>query len=391
MEQTEITMHKIYPYAKQSINDADIAAVTTSLQSDFLTRGPQVEAFEEAVAEYCGARYAVALNSGSSALEAACYAAQLTPFDRLVTTPNSFIATVACAMHGGVDPLFVDIDRKTGNLDLNQVAHNVHYESSRGRNIYVPVHFAGIPVDIERLNNMIADPDAVIIEDAAHAIGSCYADGTKVGSCNSSQMTIFSFHPAKTMTTGEGGMVLTNEEEYRDRLRLFRNNGMQRDPQQHAPWYYEVAKVSGNYHMTEMQAALGLSQLARLDTFVEKRRQLWQRYRELLTGAPNIRLFEPEDPNRVAFHLMVVQIDFAACNMTRVQLMEQLKAEGIGTQVHYIPLYRHPVLAGADISGYFPEMEAYYAQALSLPLYYDMNVEDVDHIVSVLRSALTEH
>lgn len=383
-------MHRFFPYAKQSINADDIAAVKASLESDFLTRGPQVEAFEEAVANYCGARYAVSFNSGSSALEAACYAAKLTPHDRLVTTPNSFIATIGCAMHFGVDPLFVDIDRKTGNLDLNQVAHNIHYESSRGRNIYMPVHFSGIPVDVERLNNMIADPEAIIIEDAAHAIGSSYADGTKVGSCINSQMTIFSFHPAKTMTTGEGGLVTTNDEEFCHRLRLFRNNGIQRDLQQAAPWYYEVSQVSGNYHMTEMQAALGLSQLARLEEFVTKRRQLWKRYRELLRDVPQLRLFEPENIENVAFHLMVVQIDYAASNTTRIQLIEKLKEDGIGTQVHYIPLYRHPVLAkgNPDISSYFPEMEAYYAQALSLPLYYDMTLDDVDYIAKTLTRTL---
>lgn len=387
-------MNKFLPYAKQSINADDLNAVNESLQSEFLTRGPKVEAFEDAVAQYCGARYAVSFNSGTSALLAACHAAQLKPFDRLITTPNTFVATVGCALHYGVEPLFVDIDRKTGNMDLNEVELNIHFESSRGRNIYMPVHFAGIPVDIERLNNMITDPEAVIIEDAAHAIGSEYADGQKVGCCISSQMTIFSFHPAKTMTTGEGGMVLTNEEDYCRRLRLFRNNGIERDPKylkgQPAPWYYEVNEISGNYHMTEMQAALGLSQLARLDTFVAKRRELWQRYREKLADMPHVRLFEPEAVEKVAFHLMVVQIDFAAYGTTRTELMEKLKEQAIGTQLHYIPVYRHPFLAEGrqDISSYFPQMEAYYAQALSLPLYYDMTNEDVDRVVDALKACL---
>lgn len=387
-------MNKFLPYAKQSINADDLNAVNESLQSEFLTRGPKVEAFEDAVAQYCGARYAVAFNSGTTALIAACHAAQLKPFDRLITTPNTFVATVGCALHYGVEPLFVDIDRKTGNMDLNEVELNIHFESSRGRNIYMPVHFAGIPVDIERLNNMITDPEAIIIEDAAHAIGSEYADGQKVGSCISSQMTIFSFHPAKTMTTGEGGMVLTNEEEYCRRLRLFRNNGIERDPHylkgQPAPWYYEVDEVSGNYHMTEMQAALGLSQLARLDTFVEKRRQLWQRYREKLAGIAHVRTFEPEAVEKVAFHLMVVQIDYTAYGTTRTQLMEKLKEQAIGTQLHYIPVYRHPFLAEGkqDISSYFPQMEAYYSQALSLPLYYDMTNDDVDRVVEALKACI---
>lgn len=387
-------MNKFLPYAKQSINDDDRNAVNETLQSDYLTRGPKTQAFEEAVAAYCGARYAVSFNSGSSALLAACHAAQLKPFDRLITTPNTFVATVASALHCGVDPLFVDIDRKTGNMDLNEVELNIHFESSRGRNIYMPVHFAGIPVDIERLNSMITDPEALIIEDAAHAIGSSYADGQKVGSCTSSQMTIFSFHPSKTMTTGEGGMVTTNDEEYARRLRLFRNNGLERDAQylkgQPAPWYYEVKEISNNTHMTEIQAALGLSQLSRLDTFVEKRRHLWKRYQEKLKNIPHLMLFETEAVEQTAFHLMVVQIDYTAYGTTRTAVMDKLKEQEIGTQVHYIPLYRHPFLAEGrrEINGYFPEMEAYYEQALSLPLFYDMTEEDVDRVVGTLKSVL---
>lgn len=388
-------MTSFLPYAHQSITSEDIAEVGKALTGDFITRGPLVEAFEGAVAHYCEAKYAVAFNSGTSALMAAYYAGNVYAFDRLITTPNTFVASAGAGIARQATPVFVDIDRSSGNFDLDQVEINVNYPSSRGRPVVIPVHFAGIPVDMEALDRTIKNPDVLVIEDAAHAIGSTYSNGQKVGCCAWSHMTIFSFHAVKTLTTGEGGMVLTNDESLYHRLRLYRNNGIERDPQflrvEPAPWYYEVLDVTGNFNFTEMQAALGLSQLKRLDQIVAKRRQLIGTYRQLLNDMPHVKMFKPDYDAQTAYHLCVVQIDFHAYKMTRTEVMMKLKEKGIGSQVHYIPVYRFPFLADkiGDISSYFPQMEAYYSQALSLPLYHDLREEDVERVVSTLKAILT--
>jgi dTDP-4-amino-4,6-dideoxygalactose transaminase len=271
---------------------------------------------------------------------------------------------------------------------------NVNEPQTKGKTIVVPVHFSGIPVDVEAIDHAISDPRTIIIEDAAHAIGSCYKDKTKVGSCSWSQMTIFSFHPAKTLTTGEGGMVTTNDPELYHRLQLYRNNGIEKDPQRlHEvpyPGFYEVQFLSGNFNFTEIQAALGLSQFKRLPAFIAKRKALMDSYRSQLSSLEHVRFFSPSEELSVAYHLCVAQIDFAAYKTSREQVMKEMFDMQIGTQVHYIPLYRHPFFAkgSEDISEYFPEMENYYAQALSLPLYFDMEEEDVDRVVSALKKIL---
>ncbi len=380
-------MNKFLPYAHQSIDSSDIESVSEALKSDVITRGSKVEEFEKTMAAYCGATYAVAFNSGTAALFASCFAADVGRFDRILTTPISFISTVTSAMSRGATPVFIDIDRNTGNLDLNQLKLNLEYQTTRGRNIIMPVHFAGIPVDMIEIDCMITEPNTVIIEDAAHAIGSTYSDGQKVGSCAYSDMTIFSFHPAKTMTTGEGGMVTTNNTEYYERLKLYRNNGFVKKP---SDCFYEVQEISGNFNITEMQAALGLSQFKRLDKFIAKRRELMGIYREKFKHLPFIRLLTADYDAQTAFHLCVVQIDFEACKTTREDVIQKLKDKGIGTQVHYIPMYRHPLLAKriGDISPFFPETEAYYASALSIPLYYDLTANDIDRVVKALSEVL---
>lgn len=382
------------PYAKQNISEEDREAVNQALAQPIITRGPLVEAFEKEVADYCGAKYAVAFNNASSALKAAYQAAEVGPNDRVLTTPNSFIASMSPALESSATPIFIDIDRSTGNLNLEHLALNVNQSQSKGKTIVVPVHFSGIPVDIQALDATISNHRTIIIEDAAHAIGSCYKDGSKVGSCASSHMTIFSFHPAKTITTGEGGMVTTNDPEIWHRLKMGRGNGIERDPtlmSEHPyPGYYEVEFISGNYNFTEIQAALGLSQMKRLPQFIQKRGELMDLYRKRLSRFEHVRLFSPDERTSVAYHLCVAQIDFSAYKTTRRKVMEGLFEMGIGTQVHYIPLYRHPFLKRrmGDITDYFPEMETYYAQALSLPLYYDLDEEGVDRVVSALEKVL---
>jgi UDP-4-amino-4,6-dideoxy-L-N-acetyl-beta-L-altrosamine transaminase len=388
-----MTQESFLPYSHQSINSADIDAVSSALKEDWITRGSQVEAFENEIASYCGATYAVAFSSGSAALAGAFYAAAVSPHDRVITSPNTFIASVGTAIPFGATPVFVDIDRNTGNADIEHLAATANQPASRKRPIIVPVHFAGIPVDMQQLDQRLTVPDVVIIEDAAHAIGSRYSvNGPRVGSCEWSHMTMFSFHPAKTITTAEGGLVTTNEKELARRLRLFRNNCMERDPEflqgEAAPWYYEVVGVSNNYNFTEMQAALGRSQLKRIESFIDKRRILMKAYRKELANIPYLRLFTDEFDDHTAFHLCVVQIDFNAIGTTRTALMNKLKEKGIGTQLHYIPLYRHPCMVEicGEIADYFPQMEAYYAQALSLPLYYDLTIEDVKKVSQALKT-----
>ncbi|MBA3722333.1 MAG: DegT/DnrJ/EryC1/StrS family aminotransferase [Parachlamydiaceae bacterium] len=384
------------PYTRQSIREGDIRAVSEALQDDIITRGSRVDAFERVIAEYCGAQYAVAFNNGTSALMAAYFAANLTPYDRVVSTPNSFIATIGSAIHSGIYPHFGDIDRNTGNLDLHKLKSVLDFHSTRGRLFVVPVHFAGIPVDIQALDRLLRSQiDFVIIEDAAQALGSSYSDGTKVGCCARSQMTVFSFHPAKIITTGEGGMVTTNDPELYHRLRLFRNNGIERDPpylkEEPSPGYYEIHAVTGNYNFTDFQAALGMSQMRMIDKFIEKRRRLVKQYRNQLYGILGIKLLTDEFDQMTAFHLFVVQLNFARFKTNRTAVMEKLKKVGVGTQVHYIPLYRHPALSNyypEDIQEQFPEMEGYYAEALSLPLYYDLNESDVERVCHELKIVL---
>lgn len=381
------------PYAKQSIDETDQRAIAEVITSEVITRGKKVEEFENGVAAFCGAKHGIAFSNGTAALYAAYHSVDLSSYDRVITTPNSFVATIASPLHTGARVVFVDIDRETGSLDLKQLEAELENSSlhTRGRTFIVPVHFAGMPVDMERVEAMVKDPNVVIIEDAAHAIGSSFDSENKVGCCRWGTMTIFSFHPAKTLTTGEGGMVMCNDDKLADRLRRYRNNGIERGREGVAfPGYYEVHEISNNFNVTEMQAALGCSQLKKLDDFVAKRRQLVKRYRQQLEDVKGVRLFTDEYDDLSAFHLFVVQIDFEQFGTTRKEVMERLKEQGIGTQVHYIPLYHHPAVKGivGELGNYLGNMEAYYAQALTLPLYADLGESDVDRVCEVVKSVL---
>jgi UDP-4-amino-4,6-dideoxy-L-N-acetyl-beta-L-altrosamine transaminase len=382
------------PYAKQSINEDDIRSVEEALKGDLITRGLPVAEFEKAVADYCGARYAVAFSSGTAALMGAFFAAELSPYDQVFSTPNTFIASVGLPVQMGIRPKLIDIDISNGNLNLELLKKALENQSSRGKPLIIPVHFAGIAVDMKALDKLIKNPDAVVIEDAAHALGSSYPSGEKVGACTYSQMTMFSFHPAKTITTGEGGMVTTNDEKLFHRLQLYRDNGIERSaPYLQKPTaigYYEVQAITGNFNFTSFQAALGLSQFKRMDEFISKRRSLVKKYRELLKEVPHIQLFEAKYDQDSAYHLFVAQIDFAAYKTTRENVMRALKERGVGSQVHYIPLYRHPVLkeVNLDYKECFPQTEKYYSQTLSLPLYFDLTEKDVEKVCSELKKIL---
>lgn len=367
--------HSFIPYAKQSINRKDCEAVLEALQADVITRGEYVIRFENSIAKYCGAKYAVCFSSGTTALHAAYFAAGIRPSYQVTTSPNTFIGTFVGAMALGGEINFVDIRLENGNLDTAQIEEKEHH-------IIAPVHFSGIPVDIRDLREKF--PKAILIEDAAHALGSYSKEGIPIGSCSYSDMTVLSFHPAKTITTGEGGMVTTNKEDYCERLKLFRNNGITRDDETF-PGCYRVEMASGNYNFTDFQAALGLSQLGRITEFVSKRKKLVETYRHFLQGIEAIRLFSPQFDSLSAHHLFVVQIDFSTLRITRKELMHRLRSKNIGTQVHYIPAYHHPLVRKIDPC---PQMERYFSEALTLPLYFDLEPATVEMICDELITAI---
>jgi dTDP-4-amino-4,6-dideoxygalactose transaminase len=381
------------PYATQTIESDDIEAVTQALLGDRITRGKNVEAFEREICERVGCQYAVAFSNGSAALWGAFLAADVTAFDRVITSPNTFIASVSGAMRFGARVRLVDID-PFGNIDIEKMDDEVNRSYSRGRNFVVPVHFAGVAVDMDKLAKKIRVPEVVVIEDAAHALGSLYPNGTVVGSCANSDMTVLSFHAVKNITCGEGGMVTTNDETLYKRLQRARNSGIERESLANQgkpePWYYEVTEVSVNSHMTEMQAALGRSQLRKIDRFREKKQHLVSAYRKKLQLLPGVELFDAEPDSRTMYHLFLIKVAFQLLERPRSVVMEELQRQGIGSQYHYVPLYRHPIVQQfcQQTSTDFPQMEEYYSKALSIPLFAKMEEKDVDRVAVALRKAL---
>jgi UDP-4-amino-4,6-dideoxy-L-N-acetyl-beta-L-altrosamine transaminase len=381
------------PYAHQAIDSSDIDAVTAALKQQEITRGSQVAAFEHEVCQRVHATYGVAFSSGSTALYAAFQAAHVGPGDRIVTTPNTFIATVAGGVRAGARLHCVDIDAY-GNIDLSLLADEINVPQSRGKTVVVPVHFAGVAVDMRKLDDLITAQQTVVIEDAAHALGSFYPDGSPVGNCAYSDMTIFSFHAIKNITCGEGGMVMTNDEALYQHLRKIRDSGIERtevrDRLSPEPWYYEVDEISCNVHMTEFQAALGRSQLRRIDIFFQNKASLLAAYRRKLAATPAITLPPSAADPITHYHLFQVNIEFEALGLTRSKVMEGLRALSIGSQYHYVPLYHHPVLQSviSQDSKTFSAMEEHMQKALSLPFFSSMTEEDVDRVVTALRKVV---
>lgn len=385
------------PYGRQQISQDDIDAVVAVLQSDFLTQGPQVPAFELALQQATGAQYALAVNSATSALHIACMALGLGAGDRLWTTPITFVASANCARYCGADVDFVDIDPSTYNLCPQQLENKLKQAQKDGTlpKIVVPVHLCGYPCDMAAIYALSQEYGFHIIEDASHAIGGQY-HSEPIGNCRYSDITIFSFHPVKIVTTAEGGAALTNCPELAERMALLRSHGITREPskmqgESHGSWYYQQIDLGYNYRMTELQAALGVSQMTRLDEFVTRRHQLAQRYHAALHDLPlTLPLFSQQDAYS-ALHLYVIRLQRAKLNYTRRDIFDALRNAGVGVNIHYIPVHTQPYYQNLGFNvGEYPIAEAYYEDAISLPMFAAMTDQQQDTVIEVLRTILQD-
>lgn len=382
------------PYGRQEVTQADIDAVDAVLRSDFLTQGPAVARFEQALAAYCGASHGIAMASATAALHLACLALDLGPGDWLWTSPNTFLASANCGVYCGARVDFIDVDPRTYNMDPAALAAKLERAERDGRlpKVVVPVHFAGQSCDMAAIGVLAKRYGFRVVEDASHAVGGRYR-GAPVGSCAHSDIVVFSFHPVKIVTTGEGGMALTNDATLARRLERLRSHGMTRDAalmdaEPDGPWYYQQVELGYNYRITDIQAALGLSQLARLDDYVQRRHRLAARYDALLAGLPVIVPARVADAHS-ALHLYPIQVDPARSGRSRRQVFDALRAAGIGVNVHYIPVHTQPYYRRMGFApGDFPRAEAYYAQAISLPMFATLTDAQQDAIVAALRRAL---
>ena len=379
------------PYARQSINEEDIAAVTNVLRSDFLTQGPAVPAFEHAIRTYCNAAYGVAMNSATSALHVACLALGVGPGDIVWTSPISFVASANCALYCGARVDFVDIDPETFNISISALSTKL--DAAKLANalpkVVIPVHLAGQSCDMVAINALAKKYGFKVIEDASHAIGGAF-QGAPVGSCQYSDITILSFHPVKIITSGEGGMALTNNASLADSMSRTRSHGITRDAQNFAnlsdgPWYYEQQSLGFNYRLTDIAAALGLSQFKRIDSFVARRNEIAHTYDELFAGSTIATPIIPVDVVS-AFHLYIIRLPFE--NTQKQRFFEIAHKNNVGLNVHYIPIYRQPYFAKMGFNpNDFQSAEKYYSDAVSIPMYADLTYEQQQHVASVLISA----
>lgn len=384
------------PYGRQEIVETDIEAVVSVLRSDFLTQGPAVPRFEQAVAAHCGAAHAVAVNSATSALHLACLAMDLGPGDLLWTSPISFVASSNCALYCGAQVDFVDIDPQTYNLCPKALERKLLEGEQAGRlpKVVVPVHLCGQPCDMAAIAALARRFGFRVIEDASHAVGGRYQDES-VGNCRFSDITVFSFHPVKIITTAEGGMSVTNDENLAARMRLLRSHGITRDPGQmthepDGPWYYQQIDLGFNYRLTELQAALGLSQLDRLDAYVARRHQLAKRYDEMLAKLPLTTPWQhPDGYSGLHLYVIRLQIEGRPHDFHR-SVFQRLHAKGVGVNLHYIPIHTQPYYQRLGFrKGDFPHAEAYYAEAISLPMFATMTDTQQEMVVSALTEVLT--
>lgn len=388
------------PYGRHQLDDADIQAVVDVLRNGLLTQGPQVEAFEAVVAEYVGVRHAVAVSSGTAALHLAAMAVNLGPGQSLVTSPITFVASANAAVYVGARPRFADIDPATVNLSPQALGEVL--ERERDVRLVVPVHMAGLPCDMPAIHAAADRAGAVVVEDAAHALGATYSDGTRVGACPHSLMTVFSFHPVKAIASGEGGMITTNDTAIYRRLLRLRSHGINKlddpwqAPQQAAtdgvanPWYYEMQEVGFHYRITDIQCALAVSQMAKLDAFVARRRTLARGYDDAFAGLAHVRPAQTAGTRgHSAHHIYVLRIDFSALGRSRAEVMLALRARGIGTQVHYIPVPAQPFYRGlGERPEVYPNAARYYDEALTIPLFAGLTDAQQQDVIGAIRDVL---
>jgi len=396
------------PYGYQDISQADIDAVVEVLHSDFLTQGPMVPHFEETVANYCDAKHAVAVNSATSALHIACLALDLGPGDWLWTSPNTFLASANCALYCGAKVDFVDIDPCTYNLCVNKLEVKLQQAEKEGRlpKIVIPVHFAGQPCDMLAIHALSKKYGFKIIEDASHAIGASYVIGQKevmwqsaqikVGSCAHSDITVFSFHPVKIITTGEGGMATTNDSKVAERLKRLRTHGIVNKPELMQPrseneiWNYQQIELGFNYRMTELQAALGVSQMINLDGFIKRRHAIASEYEKEFASLPIITPFQNSGV-RSSYHLYPIRIRESLCGKTQHQVYHELHTAGIRTNLHYIPVHLQPYYLNMGFCpGDFPEAEAYFRETLTLPLFTTLSEHEQNFVVSTIKKLIKQ-
>ncbi len=384
---------EMIPYGRQNINQADIDAVVHVLQSDFLTQGPVVRAFEKAVATYCVVQYGVAVNSATSALHIACLALGVGKGDIVWTTPITFVASANCALYCGATVDFVDIDPKTYNLSVDCLKEKLARAEQANTlpKVVIPVHLCGQPCDMESIHDLSQQYGFKIIEDASHAIGGRYKD-EPIGNCRFSDITVFSFHPVKIITTGEGGMALTNDKQLANRMRLLRSHGITCDVAEMHPrsseelWNYQQIALGFNYRMTDIHAALGLSQMQRLDEFVTKRHDIAKRYDQLLLELPVVTPWQYPD-SYSSYHLYVIRLKLGEINKTHRQVYDAFRMAGILVNLHYIPVYCQPYYEKQGFrAGYCPEAERYYSEVISIPMYIGLSDEKQDRVLVELRN-----
>jgi UDP-4-amino-4,6-dideoxy-N-acetyl-beta-L-altrosamine transaminase len=383
------------PYGRQDVTQDDIDAVVSVLTSDYLTQGPMVPRFERAVADYCGTPHAVAMNSATSALHVACMALGLGAGDCLWTSPITFVASANCALYCGARVDFVDIDPRTWNLSVGALEEKLKAAAEKGNlpKVVVPVHMGGEPCDLEAIHALSQRYDFKVIEDASHAIGGSYR-GERIGNCRYSDIAIFSFHPVKVITTAEGGMALTRDARLARRMERLRTHGITRDPEEmtHAPdgpWYYQQVELGYNYRMTELHAALGISQMQRLDAYVSRRHAIADRYDAMLAGLPVTTPIRSQQ-NRSGLHLYVIRLQRDRITRSHREVFDLLRESGIGVNLHYIPVHLQPWYAQFGFKqGDYPEAERYYSEAISLPMFPTLTDSQQDHVVDVLAKALS--
>lgn len=375
------------PYGQQWIEDDDIEEVVKVLKSDYLTTGPKIEEFEEKFGKYVGVKYAVAISNGTAALHGASFAAGIKEGDEVITTPITFAASANCILYQGGKPIFADIDSSTYNIDPKDIEKKI---SSKTKAI-VPVDFTGQPVNIDEINDIAKKYDLMVIEDGAHSLGAEYK-GKKTGSLV--DMTTFSFHPVKHITTGEGGMITTNNKELYEKLKLFRTHGITRDKKilynkNEGSWYYEQLELGYNYRITDIQCALGISQLNKIDKFLRRRREIAEKYNEYLKDIDGIVLPYQEEYIKSSWHLYVIQLELEKFKVGRREIFEALQAENIGVNVHYIPVYYHPYYQKLGYKkGLCPNAEKLYERIITIPLYPKMTDKDVKDVVEALDRVL---